>query len=725
MPGSPIIYYGDEIGMGDNIYLGDRNGVRTPMQWSPDRNAGFSRADPQRLYLPPIMDAIYGYEAVNVEAQSREPNSLLNWMRRLLAVRKHSHAFGRGKLTFLKPGNRKVLAYVREYGEEAILCVANLGRSAQPVELDLKRFSGRIPVELLGRTPFPPIGDRFYLLTLPSCGFYWFRLATDVAAPDWHAQVVPSEERPTVVLFDAWSSFFRDRVVPWRIGMAVKTCEHFETEVLARYVETQRWYAAKGEPVKRARLADWALWEAGRASCMLALLDIEGAIYFVPLSLAWEDREEERVRALGPAVVAKARQQARVGVIADALADEEFCRAVVEAIGAGREIATAQGKLRFTPTSAFAALAGEDFMSLPVGRPQAQSSNTVVTLGERLFLKGYRCVRPGMNPEYEVGRYLTEQARFANCVPVAGAIEYVARDGTTMTLGLLEAYVSNQGDGWTYTLEYLGRFFDQPRTAVEAPAQDAHGAYLALTRVLGTRTGELHAAFARASGDPAFDPEAVTAVDIAGWKRRVQEEATATLQLLEKNLNQLVLPAREAATELLAQRKQLISRIESYAPSAGPALRIRCHGDYHLGQVLLAKNDFRIIDFEGEPARPLAERRAKHSPLRDVAGMLRSFDYARWTALRAVTPAPQDHDRLAALALEWRDAARRTFLEGYEEATRITGIYSSFPEVRPLLELFELEKAFYELRYEINNRPGWVHVPLLGIHELTRPAPAA
>ncbi|HSE01222.1 MAG TPA: maltose alpha-D-glucosyltransferase [Burkholderiales bacterium] len=725
MPGAPIIYYGDEIGMGDNIYLGDRNGVRTPMQWSPDRNAGFSRADPQLLYLPPIMDAIYGYEAVNVEAQSREPNSLLNWMRRLLAVRNTSHAFGRGKLTFLKPGNLKVLAYVREYGEEAILCVANLGRSAQPVELDLKRYSGRIPVEMLGRTPFPPIGDRFYLLTLPSCSFYWFRLATDVDAPDWHAQVVPAEERPTVVLFDGWSSFFRDRVVPWRIGMALKTRDHFEIEVLARYTEAQRWYAAKGEPVKRAKLAEWALWEAGRASCMLALLEIEGDNYFVPLSLAWEDAEEERVRALGPAVIAKARQQARIGVIADALADEEFCRAVVEAIGTGREIATAQGKFRFTPTGAFAALAGDDYKSLPVGRPQAQSSNTVVTLGERLFLKGYRRVQPGLNPEFEIGRYLTEQAQFANCVPVAGAIEYVAADGTLMTLGLLEAYVSNQGDGWTYTLDYLGRFFDQPRAAVESPPHDVHGAYLALIRVLGIRTGELHAAFARASGEAAFDPEPVTAEDVAGWKRRVQEEAVTALQLLEKNLNQLVLPAREAATELLAKRKQLVARIESCAPSPGRSLKIRYHGDYHLGQVLIAKNDFRIIDFEGEPARPLTERRAKHSPLRDVAGMLRSFDYARWTAVRAVTPAPQDHDRLAALALGWRDAACRSFLDGYEEATRESGIHGAFAEARPLLELFELEKALYELRYEINNRPGWVHVPLQGIHELIRPAPAA
>src|SRR5215207_7104678 len=253
MPGTPIIYYGDEIGMGDNFYLGDRDGVRTPMQWSPDRNAGFSRADPQRLYLPPIMDPIYGYEAVNVEAQLREPNSLLNWMRRVLATRKTSHAFGRGRLTFLRPGNRKVLAYLRELGDEAILCVANLGRSAQSAELDLARFRGRVPLELLGRTPFPPIGDIPYMLTLPAHGFYWFRLATDVPVPSWHEQRLAPEDLPIVILFDGWTSFFRDRVVPWRIGMAEKTREQLEREVMPRYLQSQRWYAAKGETLKAAR----------------------------------------------------------------------------------------------------------------------------------------------------------------------------------------------------------------------------------------------------------------------------------------------------------------------------------------------------------------------------------------------------------------------------------------------------------------------------------------
>src|SRR5262245_4859561 len=286
MPGAPIVYYGDEIGMGDNIFLGDRNGVRTPMQWSPDRNAGFSRADPQRLYLPPIMDTVYGYEAVNVEAQTRDQSSLLNWMKRMLAVRQGSQAFGRGRLSLLRPGNRKVLAYLREYGAEAILCVANLARSAQPVELQLAQYRGRVPVELLGRTAFPPIGDLPYLLTLPAHGYYWFRLATDVAVPHWHEEHLPREDMPVLVLFDGWLSLFRDRVVPWRIAMAQRVCDQLEADVLPRYIESQRWYAGKGERVKRAKLADHVVWETGGRSWLIAQVDVEAAPgtarYFLP-----------------------------------------------------------------------------------------------------------------------------------------------------------------------------------------------------------------------------------------------------------------------------------------------------------------------------------------------------------------------------------------------------------------------------------------------------------
>jgi len=730
MPGSPIIYYGDEIGMGDNIFLGDRNGVRTPMQWSPDRNAGFSRADPQRLFLPPIMDAIYGYEAVNVEAQARDPSSLLNWMRRMLAVRQTSKAFGRGRLTFLSPGNRKILAYLREYGEEAILCVANLGRSAQPVELDLARYRGRVPLEMMGRTPFPPIGERFYLLTLPACGFYWFRLATDIEVPSWHEERLAPEERPVLVLFDGWTSLFRDRVVPWRMRMAEKLRTQFETETLPSYIVTQRWYAAKGEPIKRAALNDWVLWGPDRSPWLMALLQVETASgqspYFMPMALAWGDGDDEQVRALAATAVARVRLQSQVGVLADAFADETFCRALVEAIGARREVKCAHGTLRFTPTTAFAGLAGESLGELAVTRPKFPSSNTVVMLGERLFLKGYRHARAGVNPEFEVGRFLSEVARFANCVPVAGALEYVAADGTPTGLALLQGQVANQGDGWSYTLDYLERTFESQLAASLEPPADLHGAYLSLVHTLGTRTAELHKALAVRTGDQAFAPEPLGAGDLAGWKQRVHDDALTTLELLQRQQDRLPAPAMEHARALLGERQRLLDRIDACGMPAGACLKTRYHGDYHLGQVLVSNNDFIIIDFEGEPARPLAERRAKHSSLRDVAGMLRSFDYARWSAVLRDTYTDADRARIAPIAQGWAGETRETFLRAYDEATRDGGLYGgSFADVQGLIELFELEKALYELRYEIGNRPAWIDVPLQGVLALCGLAPEA
>ncbi|MBS0344202.1 MAG: maltose alpha-D-glucosyltransferase, partial [Proteobacteria bacterium] len=322
MPGSPIIYYGDELGMGDNVFVGDRNGVRTPMQWSPDRNAGFSRADPQRLYLQPIMDPIYGFEALNVEAQLRDKSSQLHWTRRMLAVRKTSRAFGRGRRTFLKPGNRKILAYLSEDGDDVILSVFNLSRAAQPVELQLSAYKGRVPVEMLGRTSFPPIGELPYLLTLPSHGFYWFRLAEEAPVPTWHQESVGLRDRPVLVLFDGWTSLFKDKVMPWRIGFADRLRLQFERDTLPPHIQVQRWYGYKSATVTRAALRDHAIFEADGKRWMLPLLDLEGppepATYFMPLAIAWEESEDERVKGLERAAIAKIRQQANVGLMGDA-----------------------------------------------------------------------------------------------------------------------------------------------------------------------------------------------------------------------------------------------------------------------------------------------------------------------------------------------------------------------------------------------------------------------
>ncbi|HKU70385.1 MAG TPA: maltose alpha-D-glucosyltransferase [Burkholderiales bacterium] len=733
MPGSPILYYGDEIGMGDNIYLGDRDGVRTPMQWSPDRNAGFSHADPQRLYLPPIMDPIYGYQAVNVEAQTRDPSSLLNWMKRMLAVRKTSRAFGRGRLSFLRPGNRKILAYLREHGDEAILCVVNLARSAQAVELDLARYKGRVPVEMIGRASFPPIGELPYLLTLPAHSFYWFRLATDVEVPHWHEERIVREDVPVVVLFDGWLSFFRDKVVPWRIGMAEKTRAQLETSVLPAYLATQRWFAAKGEKTGRARLSDHVMWQAGGGNWLIALFDVEGApppaTYFVPLVLAWEDSEEERVRGLAAMTLAKVRQQAKTGVLADAFGDEGFCRAIAGAIGTHLEVVMASGKLRFAPTRAYSALADFDLAGAAVTRPQALSSNTTVSLGDRLLLKGYRGVRPGVAPELEIGRFLTEVAQFPNCVPLAGSVEHVAADGTVTTLALLQSYIKNQGDGWQYTLNYLGRFLETSPEAKPGAAAETHGAYLSLVAVLGKRTAELHRALSTVTGNAAFDPEPATPLDYQAWKGRALDEARATLQLLEQRAAGFAAPLADAVQSLLKRRAALLYVIESCAVPRSPTQKTRHHGDYHLGQVLVRENDFVIIDFEGEPGRSQTERRAKQSPLRDVAGMLRSFDYAQWTALKGAAKSPQDHARLQPLAAEWQTQARHAFLAAYAVAAAPAGSDAGLADVAGLLRLFELEKALYELRYEINNRPDWVHIPLQGIDALmegagSQPKPA-
>ena len=728
MPGSPIIYYGDEIGMGDNVFVGDRNGVRTPMQWSPDRNAGFSRADPQRLYLPPIMDAMYGYEALNVEAQSRDTSSLLNWTKRMLAVRQTSHAFGRGERRFLSPGNRKVLAYLREYGDDSILCVCNLSRSAQPVELELSRFKGRVPVELLGRTAFPPIGELPYLLTLPGYGFYWFRLTVDAEPPRWHETHTMLEDQPVLVLFDGWSSLFRERVMPWRIGMAERMRLQFETEALPRFVEAQRWYASKGTAITRARLADHAQWEHGDRSWLLPLVDVEGPSersgYFVPLALAWEDHDEERLKNLTLAALAKVRQQANIGVMGDAFSDEVFCRAVVAAVGAGLQLPAASGQLHFRPTSAYAEVAGPaaELAVLPVSRPQAQSSNTIVMLGERLFLKGYRRLRGGINPELEVGRHLTDVVHYPHCVPIAGALEYTAANGVAVTLALVQAYIANQGDGWSYTLAYLERFLEPLRTAAETVPPDVHGAYLALVQTLGVRTAELHVALARPTGDAAFDPEPLGADDLAALRQRALAEAQESFTLLQARTEQLAEAERDEARALLQQLEQVRSRIAALAAAGAGGVKIRYHGDYHLGQVLVTRNDFVIIDFEGEPARSFEERRAKGSALRDVAGMLRSFNYAHWSALRRVAHGSDELDRLTPHAQAWEQQARAAFLAGYQRGVRGTPLAVAVETGSGLLGLFELEKALYELRYELGNRPDWVSVPLQGIKALLRAA---
>lgn len=737
MPGSPVLYYGDEIGMGDNIFLGDRDGVRTPMQWTSDRNGGFSRADPQRLYLPPIQDPVYGFEAVNVEAQSRDASSLLNWTRRLLAVRRSTPVFGRGRITMLHPGNRKILAYVREMdGEvaEAVLCVANLSRSAQPVELELGRYKGRVPVEMGGHIPFPPVGDLPYLLTLPAYGFFWFRLATDVAPPEWHTRRLPVDDLAVLVLFDGWNSFFRDRVVPWRISMAVKTLAQLEADLLPRFLAGQRWFVPGRGGLPRPKLADHALLSHGGRDWLLAWFDTadaQGAMrWFVPLALGWEDGDEERLRQLSAMALAKVRMQARVGVMADALADMAFCRALVQAVAEGRELPTAgKGRLRFVPTRRFASIvggtgamadeAGHGTRDIQPPAPHAVATgrNSTVQVGDRVFLKVLRQVQPGVNCEIEVGRFLHEVAGFDHGAPLAGSVEWVAADGSTCTLALLNAWVPNQGTAWSLAVEELARQLDRGGAAGGmADAGDGDpavaGSFLAWARRLAQRSAEMHAALVRPGADAAFDPEPIGQADLQRWADATRTTARAALALWRDAPagTSAVPPGTTPPAARVAAVAAAIERAASAAagvPATGR--RSRIHGAFRLQKVLLANDDLFIVDFEGDAHRPPAERREKQSPLRDVASMLRSFDQARMAALLTGSHADIEIVPREARSLAWGAAVRETFLQAYADAAVHLGLWpdaAAFAAMRPLRDLFELELLLREWQDELLQRPA-------------------
>jgi maltose alpha-D-glucosyltransferase / alpha-amylase len=733
MPGSPIIYYGDEIGMGDNFFLGDRNGLRTPMQWSPDRNAGFSRADPQQLYLPPIADPVYGYQAVNVEAQTRDRSSLLNWMKRLLQVRRGSQAFGRGTLRFIRPGNRRVLVYLREYGADKILCVANLARSAQPVELDLAEHKGAVPIELLGRVAFPPIGELPYLLTLPGHAFYWFRLSREAEAPPWHDERGPREDLPVLVLIEGWRSFFAERIAPWRVSRANALRAQLEGRVLPGFLATQRWAApaglalpapaaARGAGTSGARLADWVLPDPELDRWLIAIFEVAGGAqagrYFVPLAMAFEDSEEARCRRLQPAALARVRQHAATGVLADAAADEDFCRAVIAAIGAAREFPTQQGQLRCAPSAAFAALKAASGAELPITPAGAQGANTTVRIGDAFFLKICRRLRAGVSPGVEIGRYLTEVAHFPHSVPLLGFLEYRRADGTPHTLALLHAFIGNQGDGWDYSVNYLVRFLEERVTQVPLPA-DAHGLYLALVQTLATRTAQLHAVLAAASSEPTLAPEPISAADLSAWRRSARRAATAALKMLTERAAQLPRSAAADAERVLSRRAALLRSTADARGAPPQGLKIRCHGDYHLRQVLLKRNDFVITDFEGSPEQSVAAQRRRNSPLTDVAGMLRSFAYARRMALQQCSLISVDERSRWDRELDaWEQQTRRAFLATYDEIARARGLYASFAEAGPLLRLFELQAACTDLQQELLSRPDWAGVPLRALAAL-------
>jgi maltose alpha-D-glucosyltransferase/alpha-amylase len=706
MPGTPVIYYGDEISMGDNIHLGDRNGVRTPMQWSPDRNGGFSRADPAALVLPPIMDPLYGYGAVNVEAQSRDPHSILNWMRRMLAVRSRHPAFGRGSLTLLYPKNRKILAYLRESETDTLLCVANVAHSPQAVELDLSQFVGRVPVELNAGTLFPPIGELTYLLTLPPYGFYWFALAPASGWPSWHtAAPEPLPEFVTMVMRD-------------NLAKTLSTSNHnlIEQESLPQYIAKRRWFGLKDQAIEKTRIANYTDIGGGDREIILTEIEVRTkgveSRWLLPLAILWED--EPSAALPNRLALARVRHSRRLGILTDAFALPTFAHRIIAALAAGREFKNPEGTLRFQPTAAGqqAFHAGAE---AEVNWLSAEQSNSSLTVGDTVMLKIFRRISAGQHPEAEMSRYLTEQG-FANAPLLLGDIVQVADDGTPHTLAVALGFVRNQGDAWSWILDHLTRALDS--LAPNDSAFDVLNDCEAIAAAIGRRLGDMHAVLARETSDEAFTPTVADADDAADWVRKTEQRLDTALAATDRRRDWPRDHDRDRATELLKRRARIGTAIKKLGKSGSGTLMTRIHGDFHLGQVLVASGDAYIIDFEGEPATSISERRAKSSPLRDVAGLLRSIDYAGAALINdtGIGTAPIDERQRDRLIAEFRARASRAFLKDYWTA-RGSGVSAG---ERALLDLFLIEKAAYEIAYEAANRPTWIGVPLAGLSTLVQ-----
>ncbi len=713
MPGTPVIYYGDEIGMGDNIHLGDRDGVRTPMQWSPDRNGGFSRANPENLVLPSIMDPIYGFAAINVEAQHGDQHSLLNWTRRMLAVRKAHRAFGRGTQRFLYPGNRKVLAFLRTFEEQTILCVSNLSRTAQAVEIDLSAMAGRIPVDLLGGSAFPPAGQLPYMLTLPPYAFYWFIMATESDLPSWHTPASdPLPEFATLVL---------------RSGLADalhNPARHLvEAEILPSYLLRRRWFAGKDQAISSARLARAEALSQRSNEVLLTEVEVHAGdrvdCYLLPLGIAWED--ETQAALPQQLALARVRRGRRVGLLTDAFALDAMPHAIMRLMRERAVIPLDSGEIRFLPTSHIDAI--EIPRDAEIRRLSAEQSNSSLMIGDTAMIKLLRRITAGIHPETEMSRYLTDHG-YANTPPLLGEVVRVDTAGEPRTLIVVQGFVRNQGDGWGWTQNFLARAVDELAIIDGdiASESDSFAGYVVFAAAMGRRLAELHAVLAAPSDDPAFAPEPIAKSDVAALTADVLAQLDAAYAAIDAVPSWQDQAAADNAKQLQGGRKRLAKAVAQLASSAIGALKTRIHGDFHLGQVLVVQGDAFIIDFEGEPARPLDERRAKASPLRDVAGLLRSFDYAVGDAAQVRTAiAPSAADRRAAILERFRQEAADAALAAYREVHDTTARRWASPEAEAsLLDLFLLQKAAYEICYEAANRVSWLPIPLQGLADLAR-----
>ncbi|MEW5693720.1 MAG: maltose alpha-D-glucosyltransferase, partial [Candidatus Hydrogenedentota bacterium] len=723
LPGTPVIYYGDEIGMGDNYHLGDRNGVRTPMQWSPDRNAGFSRANPQNLYLPLIIDPEYHYEAINVENQEKNLSSLLWWMKRVIAMRKKFKAFSRGDISFVSTNNPKILAFSRKFQDEIILIVINLSRFSQVVDLGLSQFAGFVPEEVFSQNKFPPIRNSPYTLILGSYNTHWLLLTAVNEKIELHREAILKKLVPEITI-KRHQLNFQDREF-----------KNIIQKIIPDYLKKVQWFTNRFKTIYKIRIVDQINIVKNTCIFIFEIGFTEGPpeLYLIPVSIVSKSDGLKLQEEDQNSIIAKLLPGKREYFLCDAFYDEKFRKSLLSIILKEKKIKGEKGEIIPHLKKNNKNFITDNSLLLSSTILKSKQHNALITYGTELLLKSFRRLDYGLNPELEIERIL----KFSNIPQYAGSIEYNQGKELNITLCVLSKLIPHQGDVWSYTLDAVSRFYSHtlskkqeikiiPKISgvfsrVDSIPQNIEElirtTFLGMIKLLGIRTAELHLALTSVSDNPDFVPEHFSMLYQRSVYQSMRNQTRRAFSLLLKNINDLPRDIQDDAQFVLKSEKNIINYFQKIYQNKLSVLKMRIHGNYHLEQILFTGKDFIIADFEGDTTRPISERRLKRSPLRDIAGIIRSFHYV---ALKVLYQHPsirkEDMDYLEDWANIWWYYVSNAFLKSYIDTIKDKPIVpEQKDEFDLLLNLFILNKAIYELEYELINRSSWVIIPIKGI----------
>ncbi len=723
LPGTPVLYYGDEIGMGDNYYLGDRDGVRTPMQWSPDRNGGFSKANPQKLYLPMIIDPAYNYESVNVETQQATPSSLLWWMKRTMHMRKKFKAFSRGDIEFLAPQNPKVLAFIRSYEEEEILVVINLSRYAQAVELDLEDYHGKMLVEVFGQNPFPAIKSDNYTLTLSPYGYYWFSLQPE--------EETYSEEALPELRIDAWMALQNTQVLA-----------QMQQQIIPKYLKKSSWfniYHRKVQGLEIIQLTDTSSKSQESCAMLLEVSFLEGLpekywlnMVFIPAddTDALHDMDDR-------ATIAKAYLNGEPGYLVSAEQSHPFLIKLFRRFTYDKQLPEKDPQLIFKSvlkTSAFNKLS-----SLSTRLTRLDGYNTSAIIGDQYLVKLYHEIDDAPNSDVEVTRFLSEESDFSNIGKYLG--EAVLQDDNAFNkpFAMIQSFQPTQGTGWTYLTEVFKNFYDH--LSIKLNQQDFSdskkkllasaringlwnellpGDFLEQVGLLGRRTAELHKALT-SNTNPAFKPEAFSLHYQRSLYSGFKGTVRSAMQTIKKHINHMDEDSQEKAAFILKNENAIQTLLKRVYAHKIDTLKVRNHGDMRLNNVLWTGNDFIFMDFEGEGVKTFSERRIKRSSLRDVATLQRSIHYAAYYAILNFDFSLYDDARLP----DWADALYRVvsnvYYDEYCSEIKDSGILpTDKDDLAVLHDTFMLERLLYEIKMQPFEGDHWWAVPVHALENMIK-----